>query len=108
MIMCSFLKLNFLTPLLWLSFSLTEIIGVIFMILFFKLFFSFLYSKFGVVINKKKRSDVTINPKELSIKNKILFSNLFLKIKIAGIDNKLIKNVNGKVINPKPIGPPLV
>jgi hypothetical protein len=53
-------------------------------------------------------SDVTIKPIELSVKNKILFSNLFLKIKIEGINNKLIKNVKGKVINPKPIGPPLV
>ena len=63
---------------------------------------------FGVESNKKKSNDVTINPKEFSIKNKILFSNLFLKIRIAGINNKLIKSVNGKVINPKPIGPPLL
>ncbi|WKL43160.1 MULTISPECIES: hypothetical protein [unclassified Flavobacterium] len=45
---------------------------------------------------------------ELSIKIKILFSNLFLKIKIAGINNKLIDNVNDKDIKPKPIAPPFV
>lgn len=66
------------------------------------------YSKFGVVISKKKINDEIINPMELSIKIKILFSNLFLKIKIAGINNKLIDNVNGKDIKPKPIAPPFV
>jgi hypothetical protein len=67
-----------------------------------------IYSKFGVVISKKKINDEIINPMELSIKIKMLFSNLFLKIKIAGINNKLIDNVNGNDNKPKPIAPPLV